>query len=168
MVTLREQADEQLIIVRPNRSSDWQINKRILFAVAALNLAIAAGFATIGAWVILPFAGLEVLALLTALYWVNWKLTYQHVMHFQGDKLRIEKGIYHPRQSWCWPRENSRLLITVPERSDAALQISLSNGSEQVRIGEFLSADDSRQLMTQLRRQGLRVRNYSTASSLGA
>lgn len=35
-------------------------------ALAAITLAIGVGFAMIGAWLVLPFAGLEVLALVVA------------------------------------------------------------------------------------------------------
>ena len=35
-------------------------------ALAALTLAIGVGFAMIGAWLVLPFAGLEVLGLVVA------------------------------------------------------------------------------------------------------
>lgn len=37
-------------------------------ALAALTLAIGVGFAMVGAWLVLPFAGLEVLALATAFF----------------------------------------------------------------------------------------------------
>jgi len=37
-------------------------------ALAAIPLAIGAGFAMIGAWLVLPFAGLEVLALAVAFF----------------------------------------------------------------------------------------------------
>ena len=37
-------------------------------ALAAITLAIGAGFAMIGAWLVLPFAGLEVLALVVAYF----------------------------------------------------------------------------------------------------
>ena len=37
-------------------------------ALAVLTLAIGVGFAVIGAWLVLPFAGLEALALAAALF----------------------------------------------------------------------------------------------------
>ena len=39
-----------------------------LAGLAVLTLAIGAGFAVIGAWLVLPFAGLEVLALAVAYF----------------------------------------------------------------------------------------------------
>jgi uncharacterized membrane protein len=39
---------------------------KVFSALAAVVLAIGAGFATLGAWLVLPFAGLEALALVAA------------------------------------------------------------------------------------------------------
>jgi len=39
---------------------------KVFAALAAVVLAIGAGFAAIGAWLVLPFAGLEVLLLVAA------------------------------------------------------------------------------------------------------
>ena len=39
---------------------------KVFAALAAVVLAIGAGFAAAGAWLVLPFAGLEVLALIAA------------------------------------------------------------------------------------------------------
>jgi uncharacterized membrane protein len=56
---------------------------RVLALLAALVLAIGAAFAALGAWLILPFAGLEVL-LLGAAFW----LTARHA----SDHERIERS----------------------------------------------------------------------------
>jgi uncharacterized membrane protein len=42
----------------------------VFAALAALTLAIAAAFAALGAWLILPFAGLEMLVL-GAAFWIT-------------------------------------------------------------------------------------------------
>ena len=39
---------------------------KVYAALAAVVLAIGAGFASVGAWLVLPFAGLEVLLLIAA------------------------------------------------------------------------------------------------------
>ena len=63
MVSARHNAEESLIILRPNRSADWRANRNLLLSLAALSCVISTGFALLGAWVILPFAGLEIAVL---------------------------------------------------------------------------------------------------------
>lgn len=57
----------------------------VFAALAALALAIASGFALLGAWLILPFAGLEVL-LLGAAFW----LTARHATDY--ERIELERG----------------------------------------------------------------------------
>jgi len=53
--------------------------------LAALSMGIASGFAALGAWLILPFAGLEI-ALLGAAFW----LTARHATDY--ERIELERG----------------------------------------------------------------------------
>lgn len=48
-------------IIRPNRSMDERYAAVFVICFAALSLAIALGFFSAGLWLVLPFAGLEIL-----------------------------------------------------------------------------------------------------------
>jgi uncharacterized membrane protein len=64
--------------------------RALLFAfalLAALSLGIASAFAALGAWLILPFAGLEVL-LLGAAFWI----TARHATDYERIELELERG----------------------------------------------------------------------------
>ena len=149
-----------MIIVQPNRSSSWRGNQLALLAVAIPSLGLATGFALLGAWPILPLAGLELTALGSALYYVNWKLQYRHVITLSDDSVCIDKGFYTPRQSWKFPRHATGLAI-VPERHPwEGPGLSLQGTGESVSIGEFLNRDDSLELAALLRRE-IRVGSYS-------
>ncbi len=154
------------IVARPNRSASWQSNKRVIIGIGILSGAIAGGFLLIGAWVILPFAGLEIAALSGALYYVNWKLEYRHVVTLDDELIVIEKGFYHPKQTWQWPRADSYLVISQQERSHAAPEVSLCRTGEAIRIGEFLSDIDTAELIRCLRDAGVRVRADAAGTDL--
>jgi uncharacterized membrane protein len=142
---------DEIIVAEPNHSASWQANKLVLIAMCCLSGVIAGGFALVGAWPILPFAGVEMLALASGLYYVCWKLRYRHVVTLEADKVRIQKGHYHPRQQWCFDRDNTTIqVISQPHPWDAP-QISLCNRGEQVSLGEFLSKEDTNTLFQLLR-----------------
>jgi len=154
------QSDE-IIVAEPNHSASWQANKLVLIAMCCLSGVIAAGFALIGAWPILPFAGMEMLALAAALYYVCWKLRYRHVVTLEADKVKIQKGHFHPRQQWCFDRDNTTIqVISQPHPWDAP-QISVCNRGEQVSLGEFLSKEDANMLL-QLLRERFRVQGHGS------
>lgn len=151
-----------MIVAKPNCSASWRSNKLALLALAVPSLAIAIGFTLLGAWPVLPFAGLELLALGSALYYVNWKLQYRHVITLSEESVCIDKGFYAPRQSWIFPRQGTGLAI-VPERHPwEGPGLSLHRTGESVSVGEFLSREDSLELAALLR-QEIRVNSHSAA-----
>lgn len=168
MIALYDKPHGYCLVLAPNRSASWHSNKCLLLIVGAVITAIAVGFAAIGAWMIVPFAGLEMLALGSALYWVNWQLHYRQVLWFDGQQLRIEKGHYGPRQQWCWSRRDTAVHVSEQALPGRPLNIHLSCGALSIPIGEFLSADDSQALLQTLQQLGLTTRGFSCAGDLAA
>jgi uncharacterized membrane protein len=149
-----------MIIAQPNCSASWRSNQLVLLAISVPSLTFAIGFALLGAWPILPFAGLELLALGSALYYVNWKLQYRHVITLSDDSVCIDKGFYLPRQSWKFPRQGTGLAIIPEQHPWDGPELSLQRTGESVSVGEFLNRDDSLKL-ADLLRQEIRVGSHS-------
>ena len=154
-----------MIVLTPNHSATWRTNKLVLLALAVPSLGIAIGFAIAGAWPILPFAGLEIMALGSALYYVNWKLQYRQVITLSEDHLRIDKGFYAPRQSWEFSRIDSGLAVTPEQHPWEGPQLALQSRSESVSIGDFLNREDCLKLLGLLRSE-LRVGSYSSRGDI--
>ncbi len=160
MVESTRTASRLMIIAKPNCSASWRSNVLVLLALAVPSLIAATAFALLGAWPILPFASLELLALGSSLYYVNWKLQYRHVITLSEDSVCIDKGFYAPKQSWTFPRQSIGLAI-VPERHPwDGPELSLQGTGESVSVGEFLNRDDSLKLAALLR-QEIRVGSHS-------
>ncbi len=160
MVTTSRNARQLKIVVSPNCSASWRANKLLLIGLAVPSLLIAGAFALAGAWVVLPFAGLELTALGSALYYVNWKLRYRHVITLSDDSVRIDKGYYAPRQSWQFPRQHTGLAIRPERHPWDGPDLWLHDRSERVTVGEFLNREDSLKLVELLRRE-VRVASHS-------
>ena len=149
-----------MIVAKPNCSASWRSNQLVILALAIPSLTIATVFTLRGAWPILPFAGLELLALGGALYYVNWKLQYRHVITLSDDSVRIEKGFYTPIKSWQFPRRGTGLAITPEKHPWEGPELSLHDRHESVSLGEFLNRDDSLKLLELLRKE-IRVGTHS-------
>ena len=152
-----------MIIARPNQSATWRDNLLLMAALAVPSLLIAVIFAWFGAWLILPFAGLELLALGSALYYVNWKLQYRHVITLSADSVRIDKGHHFPRHSWQFSRQTTGLAITPEKHPWDGPELCLHDRNESVPLGEFLSREDLLQLIALLECE-IRVRSYSAST----
>lgn len=159
MISSARTATQLMIIARPDPSATWRANVLLLLALAVPVLAIAVVFAVLGAWFILPFAGLELLALAAALYHVNWKQQYRHVITVSADSVWIAKGHYAPRQCWRFVRHNTGLTITAEQHPWDGPELCVHDRNESVTLGEFLNRDDSLKLIDLLQ-QELRVRSH--------
>lgn len=163
MVYRQQSRDVCRIVAEPDRSADWETNKLVLIVMCALSGTIALGFTLLGAWPILPFAGLEMLALGSALYYVCWKLNYRHVITLEPEVVRIQKGHYYPREEWEISRDDVALSIVPEQHPWEAPSITLASRGEEIPLGEFLNRDDALQLMALLKGH-MRVRSHSPRS----
>ena len=149
------------LILSPDRSLDWDGNKRVIWSLGSICIGIAMGFTIIaGAWVMLPFAGLEVLILSLALYYVSWKLSYRHILTLNNKQLIIEKGVYRPKGKWVWEKQTTRLVTTSAKHDWEAHRLTLINNNEKVNIGDFLSQSDSNELITFLKGEILVTQSF--------
>lgn len=163
MVSVSHNDNKLQIVLTPNRSMSWRGNQYFILSLVLLSGAIGLGFTLIGAWVVLPFAGLEMLALSGALYYVSWKLNYRQVIRFKHNDLTIEKGYYSPKKTWRFKREDAALHIEPQQHPWDAPTIRLQHKQDLVVIGEFLSQADNKQLLNTLRDAGLRTRSQSAS-----
>lgn len=164
MVTLESAGGEQWLVARPNCSASWQANRLLILALGSWSLMIALFFCVIGLWPIAPFLGLEVLAMACGLYAARWKLEQRHVLRFQPDTLVVEKGVHRPRFRCQLPRTAAFVSVEIQSPPWDSLKIFLCDRREHIPVGNFLNPDETRQLLRQLRAQGLPVRNYSALS----
>ncbi len=162
MVRVDQSNGSLQIVLTPNRSMSWRGNQLVILSLLLLSGAIGVGFALLGAWVVLPFAGLEMLALSSALYYVSWKLNYRQVINFEHDQLTIEKGYYRPKKVWRFKREDAMLTIEPQKHPWDAPTLRLRHKQELIELGEFLSQADHKQLVKTLSAAGLHARSQAS------
>ncbi len=148
------------IVARPDKSATWRTNQMVLLALAVPSLGAAIGFALLGAWPILPFAGLELFSLGAALYYVDGKLRRCQVITVGASSVTIAKGSRYPRQTWRLKRDSARLTITPEVHPWEGPVLCVHDNQVSVTLGEFLARDDQLRLVALLRAE-IRVRAES-------
>ncbi len=144
------QKREGWILLQPNRAASWRANRIFLLLIGGLTMLIAGGFALLGAWFILPFAGLEILLLGTLLWYVNTVYSRQEVVHFSDAEVVVEKGRNQPVLKWKCQRPWCRFHVYsshpwYPHR------LRLRCHQREIEIGEFLPESERRELRAYLR-----------------
>lgn len=159
MVSVSYGENQTQLIMRPDQSLSWRGNQYLLLALGIWLLCIALFFAYAGLWLVLPFLGLEVLALGAALYYVSRKLARQEVLEINHQHVRLSSGRYQPEHSRVFSRRELVVRITQPSHPWSCPVITLCGESyEQLRLGEFLNRDDCQKVIRLLKEAGLRLR----------
>ena len=148
---LNEQENHGHIILSPNMSARWQTTKYFLYIVSSVALLIALLFSALGLWLILPFAGLEVLILFIVMYRVSRDCMRQEVIYLNEKQIRVEQGYHKPLMSWQSDIFWTRLIVTPGRPSGHQRRVILRGRESQIEIGRFLNEQDKNHLIKQLR-----------------
>tara|TARA_S200000501_G_scaffold378969_1_gene445559 strand:+ start:4654 stop:5115 length:462 start_codon:yes stop_codon:yes gene_type:complete len=138
--------DSLSIDLAPNKSSS--INENLVFFgfLSLICLTFGIGFFFIGATMILPFAGLEVLALVLILRinrkWLNQK----QVLHLDKLYVKIEKD----DKKMIFDRFLSKFLV---EENNSKKVIYLKSSNKKIEIGPFLNEEEKEELINLLKKK---------------
>jgi len=139
------------IVLQPNHSWTWRANLYFLATLFVISIAIAIGFLIQGYWVILPFAGLEMLALTAAIYYCVRKTHRQEVLRFSMDEVVIEAGVNKVEEEHRFQRFFTRVHVEAPKGARRTQRIALTERERNVEVGEFLTDDEKKTLIRELR-----------------
>ncbi|WP_452004460.1 DUF2244 domain-containing protein [Azospirillum largimobile] len=130
-------------ILHPHRSLGRNGYRTLMAVVILLNLVVAGIFIANGAWPVVPFCGLDVLAL-----WLAFRVSYRSARQYERVRL-TETSLTVQRVHWKAPERRWSfhpywLRITHNERADhdsrgPAGQVTLSSHGQSVGVGSFLS-----------------------------
>ena len=135
---------------RPRCSLTRAQERRVFLSLAILCLGAATGFAVLGYWLILPFAGLEIAVLAWALASLRSRENNYETLTIDGDSVVLE---------WCagrqkGRRELNRLWVRVvcdcfaPGRN---CRLSVSSHGRNTEVGHYLSDEARLKLAATLR-----------------
>lgn len=146
MLTTKNKNDKFYIELRPNKSSSLRQNVLFFGMLSLICITFGVGFFIVGAPLILPFAGLEILVLITIIKlnrdWSN------QLQILAIDKLHVK--ITNNERNKIYDRFLSKFLI---QEKNGAKVILLQSHKEQIEIGRFLTADEKDELITILKRK---------------
>lgn len=135
-----------------------------IFAAFCLSIAIIWSF--FGAWLILPFAGLEVGLLLFVTYLVS-KATYQkQVLLINSEHVSLLKGRDRQQEKFLWDLSDLQFVTYETTHPEDAMKLVFKDGKTATRLGEFLNLEDQKYLVQLLERQDIRLKTINDAITL--
>jgi uncharacterized membrane protein len=125
----------------------------VMFLIAlALPMWIIAAWAWMsGAWMVLPFAGLEFVAVAWLLLYCVRQNAYREVVWVSDTLIRVERGMGFPQEKFEFHRLWSQILLESAEKSPVSARLILRSGARAVELGRCLTDDERRDVAVKLR-----------------
>ena len=142
MVKLVRTDQNWVLTLSPNRSANWAQTKLLISIMASLVLIISIAWAFIGAWLVLPFAGIEVGLLWFISYRVSLYTYQQQVITITDSSIKLQSGTYRPQKNWSFERNHTHVALIEAQGAFDCMQMSLIDDSRRIVFGEFLNQAD--------------------------
>jgi uncharacterized membrane protein len=139
------------ITARPNCSLPPAGKVRLLALIATISLLISIAFGFAGAWMVLPFAGLELLALAFAFYIIHCHAEDYESITIDGDRLAVERRDVHHVSQMEFHRYWVHVLLRMNQGGEQRLWLR-SHGQE-VEVGRYMSNEQRLALAQQLKKR---------------
>lgn len=148
MVTISagDKATNIEFVLRPNRSLNWKAACAAFAVFVAITAAIAAYFTSQGAWLVLPFAGLELLVLGTGFYLCALRTHTREVVRISADTIQVQRGRQRPTTELRIPRAWARVVLSQDVTHWYPSRLLIRSHGQNTEVGSQLVETERQQL----------------------
>lgn len=138
-----------LISLSPNSSLEGIARIIFLASITFVCGGIAIMFYFFGAFMILPFAGIELTILFIAFYLSFRWSSKKEKIYISQEMVKIEKGVN--RADYLWEEFRTFTSFQIKKDANEITRLSFRSKGEDVFIGDFLNDDDKKKLKDEVR-----------------
>ena len=150
MVSVEEKSNSNyLITLSPNSSLTGIYRIIFLASISFICVGIATVFYFFGAYLILPFAGIEIAVLLIAFYLSFKWSSRKELIYISQEVVKIEKGIH--KAEYLWEEFRTFTSFQIEKDANKSLRLSFRSKGDDVIVGDFLNEDDKNILINEIR-----------------
>jgi len=154
MAVLEEQdPDGCRFVIRPNCALSWRRTKHLIWLFAACFAAVGGGFVAIGAWLVLPFAGLELVVLATGFYLSALAGHRREVIEISGPVLRVMRGGHRLAEVARFPSNWTQVVLRRDPRGWYPSRLLLRCHGRCLRVAAMVVEDEREELAAVLERR---------------
>jgi uncharacterized membrane protein len=117
-------------------------------SLAAFTLIVAVVFSALGAWLILPFAGLETAALFLAWRWVMQHAQDSEQLVIRGDEVTLAVREQSRTRQYEFNRAWAQLVVQQQAR---VVRLALRSHGKEVEVGRYLDNGSKQRLARALK-----------------
>lgn len=137
--------------MRANQSMTWRANMWLAASLGVVCLGIALAMASHGFWMIVPFAGAEIVFIVFCLHLTVKRLSHQEVITVDEQAIRLEWGYTRPDRVVNLPRQWSRLRYACSDNPFEVGELSLAAHGKHYALGKCLGRAEKKTLYSELK-----------------
>lgn len=149
-VNIGSRSTQTVFTVEPNRNLSWQQSKWLFLFLAGCVALVSLYFASLGAWLVLPFTGLEILIIGGAIYAQSCCAHRRQVIRIDRSQIEIRDGRKTAR-SKRFPKAWSKIVQTRDHTGWYPSRLLIGSHGEFVEVGKDLVEEERESLADQLR-----------------
>ena len=139
------------VTFKPNSALSAASKQKIVVLLTVIPCLIGLGFALVGAWLILPFVGLEIVALAYAFYYINSHESDYESITIEGDSLVVQRSVGQQLSQQIinpyWVK------VVKHELPNGELHLYLQSHGKEIEVGSYLTRKQRELLAKQLQQR---------------
>lgn len=138
-------------VIRPNRSTTGKGIALLLLGVGTITIGVAVRFWLIGAWMVMPFAILEMLALGYAFVAVERKTRFCETIELDEETVSVVQKNWNATNEWKFPTYWVKVILDFDSSGWYASRLYLRSHGKLLEIGACLNEEVRQELTQHLR-----------------
>lgn len=155
MVQCQVQPGCIMIMLTPNRSASRGQTLCFFGVVSGVTLIIGLIWGLMGAWLVMPFAGMEVLVLVLVLRKVMREGRWMQVITIEKERIKVEEGESYPQRTWEFEKPGAYITVYESNTPADSIQLSLSDPHKKIALGDFLNHEDLKSVKNEMQKAGV-------------
>lgn len=143
-----------VILVKQNNSLSPKGFVWLFVGIFAITMTVAIGVSIVGAWFVLPFAGLEVLAFAFVFHHVHLHYEDHESITINSDDVVIEKHYYKHNEKFSFQRYWVKVVLR--NAADGTCALFIGSHGKEVEFGRRFMTDEQRLTIAKQLRQQLK------------
>jgi len=139
------------VTFKPNSALSAVNKQKVVILLTLIPCLIGFAFYLLGAWLVLPFVGIEIVALAYAFYYVNRHEADYESISIDGDSLVVERCVADKVTQQVvnpyWVK------VVQEELSNGELHLYLQSHGEEIEVGRYLTRKQRELLARQLKQR---------------
>lgn len=148
--TQNSDSDEAVIIIIPNRNLSWRQSKWLFLFFAFFCALVAVCFWSIGAWLVAPFAGLEILLIGIAIYCQSCFAHSRQTISIDNNHLRVSSSLSNQSEK-CFHKAWLKVIQNHDPRGWYPSRLLIGAHGEYIEVGKTLIEEEREVLARNLR-----------------